>query len=62
MNFEGILVSEVDRERQILYDLIYVWIYTNQQKTNLQNRLVVANTLEAGGKERAKWVKVVERY
>ena len=62
MNFEGIMISEVDRERQILYDLIYVWIYTNQQKTNLQNRLVVANTLEAGGKERAKWVKVVERY
>ena len=37
MDFEGIMLSEIDRERQILYNITYMW---NLKKCNQLVKIV----------------------
>ena len=62
MSLKGIMPSEISQaERQILYDLTYMWNLKNNNKklTDIENRLVVVRD---GIGVWAKLVKVVKRY
>ena len=55
MDLEGIILSEIDKERQIPYDLTYMWNInkakqSKQQKRpiNTENKLTVARGEEVG--------------
>ena len=47
-----------DRQKQILYDITYMWNLKKTEPIDTENRLVVARS---GGKEWVKWLKRVQR-
>ena len=61
--FKGIMLNEVksDRERQMLYDLTYMWnVKTNKQtKARRYTEQIVSCQRQGVG---VKWVKGVKRY
>lgn len=61
MDFEVIMLTEV-RERQIPYDLSYMWEIKNKNKAKdpyMKNRLVVTRGREWGEGGRSRWTVFV---
>ena len=50
MDLEGIMLSEISRERQILYDLTYMWNLKKKKRTPTEKeiRFVVTRGRERG--------------
>lgn len=49
MNLKFIMVSEIVKQRQIPYDLSYMWNLKTQNKQRTENKFVIARNVIWGG-------------
>ena len=59
-DFKGIMLSEIDGERQIPHDLIYMWSLINTKINRRYKELIGGCQRQSRGE--AKWVKEFKRY
>lgn len=59
-DFKGMMLSEIDGERQIPHDLIYMWSLINTKINHRHKELIGGCQRQSRGE--AKWVKEFKRY